>query len=281
MFAAMTHSSKKIDNAGVACRPKHAWVIGTLVLLLGIADEAAASQESVIRTAAQTATEPKFVERMHNGKPAVAGLCIDIHRAIERIEPTIRFTGDQNWMPAIRIEAEVASGELDAACGLSRTRERTARLIFVGPPLFVVRYYLHARADDQLAIISGWDDVRRLGEEGVILTTHGFGAVTRLQDIGGLHIDSGATDAVRNLRKLVAKRGRFYFHREPGLKESIRNAGLEGQVRILPKVMDIQPFYLTVSKTLSTDTVARLDRAVAALAASGELAMLFEKWFAP
>ena len=246
-------------------------------LLLFLSEEALPFDDIVIRTAAQSATEPKFIEQFGRDALTLVGLCVDIHRAMEHVVPGIHIAGDQKALPAIRVEAELVSGDLDAGCGFSKTKEREEKLVFIDPPLFVVRYYLVARADDEITV-SDWEDIRRLGKSGVILTTHGFGAVTRLQKIGGLHIDSGAANTVRNLQQLTAKRGRFYYHRAPGLTESIRSAGVEGKVRVLPIVMDTQPFYLVASKTLPADAIAKLGHAVAVLDATGELTRMFEKW---
>jgi polar amino acid transport system substrate-binding protein len=161
----------------------------------------AGRQPILLRTAAQAATERKFIRLVERpgGEIEVAGLCVDIHRAIERVEPGIRFVGDQRLLPAIRVEAELMYGALDAGCGFSRTLEREDRLVFVGPPLFLVQYHLAVRADDDVAV-RDWDDVRRLRKDEGILTTHGFGAVTRLRQVGGLHVDSGGVDAVNNMR---------------------------------------------------------------------------------
>jgi len=37
-----------------------------------------------------------------------------LERAIERVEPDIRFVGDQKWQPFARLLASLTAGELDA-----------------------------------------------------------------------------------------------------------------------------------------------------------------------
>ncbi len=227
-----------------------------------------------LRTAAQQSTAPKFVP-VEGG---AAGLCVDIHRAIERVDPGLRITGDQQWRPLPRMEAELRSGVLDIGCGLMRNRDRDADLVYVEPALFVVSYHLVARADDPV-MIESWDDVRGLGDKGIVLAIHGFGHVARLKELGGLAIDSGAIDAATNLRKLLAGRGRFYYHRSPGIASEIRKAGLDGKVRVLPAMMDLQRFYMMAGRHVPATVVARLNRALAQLEASGELKRLFSKWY--
>lgn len=231
-----------------------------------------------IRTAAQIGTEPKYIAQPQQRKSAIAGLCIDINRAIERIEPSLRFVGDQDWQPTTRLEAEMTSGSLDAACGLSRTKERERRFIYIEPPLFSVKYFLVARADDEVQI-NNWDDVRRLGDDGSILMVHGFGPVARLKELGGLLIDDGATDSKTNLMKLLAGRGRFYYHRSPGIQVEIRKAGVEGKVKILPVTMDRQAFHMVLGKRVAAEPVEKIRKAVLVLERSGELKRLLDKWF--
>lgn len=227
-----------------------------------------------LRTAAQQSTAPKFVP----ADGGAAGLCVDIHRAIEKADPGLRITGDQQWRPLPRLEAELRSGTLDIGCGLMRNREREADLAYADPALFAVSYHLVARGDDPVDVQS-WDDVRNLGDKGAILAIHGFGQVARLKELGGLTIDAGAADAATNLRKLLAGRGRFYYHRSPGIAAEIRKAGLEGKVRVLPAMMDSQRFYMVASRHVAGSTLARLNRALAQLDASGELKRLFGKWY--
>ncbi|KQV53745.1 hypothetical protein [Duganella sp. Root336D2] len=64
----------------------------------------------VIRVAAPVDSEPKFVLQ----GTAVAGSCIDIFRAIERLDPGLKFVGDRQWMPLKRIEALIAGRKLEA-----------------------------------------------------------------------------------------------------------------------------------------------------------------------
>lgn len=231
-----------------------------------------------LRTAAQLGSEPKFVQQGEGGAKNVAGLCVDINRAIERQDPTLGISGDQQSLPLARIEAQMRSGALDMACGLLRTREREAAFTYVEPALFSVTYFMIVRADDDVEI-SNWDDVRNLGENGTILLIRGQGTVSRLKELGGLRIDAGAGDAKSNLHKLLAGRGRFYYHRVPGIATEIRHAALEGKVRVLPTVMDTQRFHMVVGRHVVPETLDKLRAALAQLESSGELKRLFDRWY--
>jgi ABC-type amino acid transport substrate-binding protein len=230
-----------------------------------------------IRTAAQDASEPKFLTVERNGTKSVGGICIDIMRAMERVAPEIRFVGDQAWQPLKRIEASVANGDLDAACGLLHGAAREGKFQYLDPPLFPVNYYLVVRADDNVQV-QNWDDVRKLGRDGVILAMNGFGIINRLNELGGLKIDSGAYDARANLEKLMARRGRFFIHRAPGIYGLIRKAGMQGRVRVLPTPMHVENFHMVASKSLAPAAVEAMRKAITALDRSGELKQILEKW---
>ena len=259
-------------------RSSGAAVLSALLTLTAAA--APAQAVAPIRTAAQEATAPKFVQLKRGGKIEVGGICIDIMRAIERVEPDIRFVGDQMWLPFARLLASLAAGELDAACGLLRTDQRQAQFDYLDPALMRVDYRLVVRVDDPIQP-EQWDDVRKLGLQGRILVIHGYGIATVLERLGGLSIDAGARDASANLDKLVAGRGRFYIDRSPGIETSIARHGLQGKVKLLPTVMHSERLYMVLSKRLDPALREKIRRAIARLDADGELSVLARKWAAP
>lgn len=66
-------------------------------------------------------------------------------RAIERVDPSLKFVGDQVWQPLVRVEAGVASGDLDAACAFLYNKARGAKFVYIDLPLFPVNYRLVIR----------------------------------------------------------------------------------------------------------------------------------------
>jgi polar amino acid transport system substrate-binding protein len=229
--------------------------------------------QSLIRTAAQEASAPKFIPVIQDGKPAVGGVCVDIMRAIEAVEPGIKFVGDQNWLPLVRIMA----GPVDAICGVLHTKERALLYDYIDTPIISVNYLLAVRADDDIQV-SSWDDIRKLGKDGIILSMHNYAINERLKNLGGLQVDSSAVSSKSNLNKLLARRGRFYCHRSPGIAAEIRQAGLEGQIKLLPKVMLKDELYMILSKTLAVEDAKKIRAAIILLERQGTLAKLFEKY---
>ena len=242
-----------------------------LVVLCGMLSLPAVATE--IRTAAQENSEPKYL----NERGEVVGLCIDIMRAIERLDPGLRFSGDQTWLPLMRIEHGLRNGKLDMACGFIRNKVREADYQIVLPRLFPVQYRLVVRASDNPSVQS-WDDVRKLGADGVVLVNSGRGPARRLEEMGGLLIDSGGRTTANNLQKLASGRGRFFYYRTPGLTSELRRSGVKDKLRVLPVVLESQDFFMMLGKHVPKDRVERLSAAVQTLEDSGELARLLDKW---
>lgn len=228
----------------------------------------------VLRTAAQEGTEPKFIA---DGKDRVVGLCIDILRAVEQIEPTLQFVGDQRWKPLIRAYSEMETGQQDVQCAMQRTAERELKYHFLGPALYTIEYHFLARAHDPV-VINHWDDVRRLAPDNVVLINRGFAAGAILAEMGGLVVDANSTNPQANLQKLIAGRGRLFFHRGPGLQRLLERTGTTDKVRILPQVMYSAKLYFVTSKRLAGFINDRLERALFQLEKNGELERLMRKW---
>ncbi len=248
--------------------------MGWLLLFALFADQAQA--QITIHTAAQTDTFPKFVAPSNQPNAPVEGLCIDIDRAIERIDPTLHISGDQIWMPSNRVIVELNAGHLDMGCGLVKTPERK-NLRFIEPPLFTTDFVLIARANDPV-VIHNWADLRALGDQAVILVDHDYGLVNTLAAQGGLHYDDSTLGLNENLQKLRAGKGRFYIHRLLGLVDGIKRANMNGEVRILPVSLDRQSYYMIFAQHTPDEMVQRTQKAVATMVKSGEMFKLLQKW---
>jgi len=228
-----------------------------------------------LRTAAQRDTAPKYTT-LPDG--AVGGLCVDLLRAIERAEPELHFVGDQHWKPVIRVLSEMYAGLQDAACGLARTPDRQAHMIYLEPALFSVEHVLVSRIDDDIAVGS-WDDLRKLGRQATVLVDRGLYPAYLVETIGGIAYDAGSATALQNLQKLVAGRGRLYLHRLQGLDVLLRESGLAGRVRVLPTVLDSVPLYFTLGMQVDDTTVQQVRRALLTLQKTGELDRIYKRWY--
>jgi glutamate/aspartate transport system substrate-binding protein len=245
------------------------------VLLSALLSGGAGMAATEVRTAAQVGTEPKFQADERSG--TIVGICIDIMHAVERADPGLKFSGQQTWQPLARIYSGIDRATQDASCGLSHSPERDRKYLFVGPPLFTIRYHLIARADDPVSIAS-WDDVRKLEPDGVVLANRGFAGVTVLENAGVRQIDASAASPQLNVQKLLARRGRLFFYRNPGLQATLNRTGYGARVRILPMEMASSPLYFVVGRHLDAGVVERLRAALQTLEKSGELERIARNW---
>ncbi|WP_270827030.1 substrate-binding periplasmic protein [Aeromonas sp. Y318-1] len=241
--------------------------------LLAVAHRAVSATE-IYRTAAQPESAPKYTQ-MADGR--IGGFCVELFRLLERQEPALRIQGDQRFVPLKRLEKQVRFGQLDFICGVGDNPDRRNHFIYLQPPIFTVRYHLAVRSDD-LVEIRQWDDVKALGEEGIILINHGSGAIERLQALQGLIIDSGGISSAANYDKLLMKRGRFVYYRSPGFEADLLRHHLSGQIRILPTAMETIPFYILFYQRTSPARLALFANALQRLADSGELADLAKRY---
>jgi glutamate/aspartate transport system substrate-binding protein len=230
-----------------------------------------------LRTVAQLDSEPKFIVAAGTGKPAVEGLCVDIFRAIERIDPGIVFDGDQTWTPPARVDAYLEDGIIDVACGFILNSERQGKFIALQPSLLNFHYVLVARMDDHVSI-ADWKDVIKLGNDNTVLAVQGMGPSRQLKEIPGLPIDEGSRTILQNLYKLEARRGRFFYYRRPGLHALLKKYCFENKLRILPTMMNNFPLYMMAGKHLPPAVIAALESDLSSLRDNGTLDRLESKW---
>lgn len=226
----------------------------------------------LFKTAAEAGARHKFG---HPGAPA-AGFCIEYLRALLARDPGLRFEGLEQYLPVLRIERELAAGTLDVFFGLLKTAARQERFRFIEQPaLYLSRHRVAVRAKDrEVESVRDFDDIRALGDQGIVLATRGTAYTAYLLRQPGLRVDEGASDHLQNLRKLLRGRGRFFYQSEGMIRHLIQAERLQDEVRMLPAVFAAQPLLVAVSATLGAARVARLTAAMNALEADGTAARL-------
>lgn len=237
---------------------------------LALAAGRAAAVAPALRTAAQAGMTLKF----NLGGDGPPGFCVDYAHALQRVDAGLSFTGLEEALPLMRIEADLAAERLDLFFAIMKTRDRAARFRFVDAPvLYNVRHQVAVRADDRVDVRS-FDDIRALGAEGVILTGRGSGYQSFLAEQPGLVVDAGAADNAQNLRKLLGGRGRFFYHADATLRNLIETGGLQDRVHILPAVFRVDALLLAHAPGLAPDRLAPLVAAMRTLESNGMAARL-------
>lgn len=235
---------------------------------------AARAQVMQLRTFSQDA----FAAKYNRGNSDRPGICVEIIRAVERIDPDMRFSGLDMKASTARIELALDRGQIDVFFGLIKTPERARRFVLAGAPLYSTSQVLVVRKDDPVAV-SDWAAIRRLGRNGVILVNEGTGQARYLQEQGGLLIDDRGLTGHSNLQKLLLGRGRFYYVTDMYVSEELAAHHLADQVRILPLRFQREGLYIMFSKVVSPAVVGRVMDNVRKLERSGEMDRIRTRYF--
>lgn len=226
----------------------------------------ASAAPMVVRTYSQEGFEAKYAP----SNPQRPGICIEIMRAIEKIDPQIKFVGLDELATTARVEEGLIHGQIDVFFGHIKTPDRAEKYVMPGPFLYKISQVLVVRRNDPVQV-TAWDDVRKLGKDGVVLVVKGIGQVDYLNSLGGIIIDDNSRLISANLKKLIAGRGRFYYGSENTVKEAIKLFGLESQVKILPHRFQKEALYASFSRKAPPEIVNRITENLGKLERNGEL----------
>ncbi|WP_320174422.1 ABC transporter substrate-binding protein [Maridesulfovibrio sp.] len=221
---------------------------------------------------------PKYYNETVGNCTVVRGLCVEIMELIEKNSQNIKFVAPPELIKFSRIKNALKHGRIDVFLGMTRTPHRETEFIYVDPPLYSIDHVIAVRRDDPI-VIRNFEDIRRLGKKGKIMSNLGTSSALFLEKQGGLLVDSGAMTISQNLVKLARGRGRFVFFHNLGLVHTIREDGLEEKVRILPLSFHSYSHYLVFSKHADPEAVKAVGRVLKELARNGKLQAVTAKYF--
>ena len=160
---------------------------------------------------------------------------------------------------------------------MAKTEARLQKYIFLKTPLYEVNHIMAARRDDHITV-TGFDDIRNLAPNNIILTNYSTATERLLKSQKGLNIDSEATSITANLKKLLYGRGRFICFHDLGLLATIKHKGYADKIQIFPVIFKTYHHYIAFSPDTPSSVIQQIDRAVQQLKASGELAKIRAKY---
>lgn len=267
LFSALKLRTRRLGRLIVALRT------GMLFMLL-LGSELAFAEPAKLRTFSQEA----FFAKYNLENPQRPGICIEIIRAIEKQDPGLKITGLETKASTARIETALATGKIDVFFGLIKTPERAANFWVAEPPLFQTAQLLVARKDDTVNI-QDWNDVRKLGKNGVVLVNEGTGQALYLKKQGGLLIDDHGLTGLVNLKKLIMGRGRLFYVSDMYVAEEIAVNNLAAKVKILSPLFQKEGIYVMFSKRTSPEWVNRIVDNIKKLERSGEMKRIRARYF--
>lgn len=217
---------------------------------------------------------PKFW--FENGRHE--GVCTDIIRAIEKeSQGEIKFVYPDHYFPWKRLLAMLKHDELDIVFGMVKTEERKKSFRFVNYPIYSLKHIIAVRKDDDV-VVNNFEDIAKLGNDGIVLTTAGTAIPEYIRRHNKDIIVEAATDSIYLcLKKLMAKRGRFVYYHDLGLKTTIRKEGLGDFVRVLPHIFREYHQYAALSNRVAAHVAVRLENILRALDEKGILSDIYKK----
>jgi ABC-type amino acid transport substrate-binding protein len=241
-------------------------LIGLLALLTGHA------QELSLRTVQQASSIVKYDP---DGAPQKPGICLEVLRAVERVDPGLHFSGLDQQLPLRRVERLLAEGQVDAFFCLLRSPERERQWRYVPVPLYGVRHVIAQRVDD-LRPVDTLLDLATMSQTKPVLVSRGTVLARKLETAGVNLAEVGSEREA--LLMLTLGRTDAIYGQDINLLRHIRDARLGDKVRLGRTVFHDESQYLAVRTDLPAPIIERLTDALRRLERDGLLRQLAEKY---
>ncbi len=246
------------------------WVAASCCALLAPALQAA--PELVLRTAEQSGSVGKYGLQSDSGMP---GICTEILRAVERVDPGLRFAGTSLRAPLRRIETMLAQDQIDAFFCLLKSPEREQQWRYLPVPLYRIRHRVVQRIDDGNEMRSLADLAERSRAKPVLVMQ---GTLLK-QTLDRANVVTSAPPSEREaLQMLLLGRTDAVYGQDIGLLRALREAHMEDRLRLSPTVFAEEFQYAVVSRHLPAEAERRLTQALQALERDGTLRALADKY---
>ena len=248
--------------------PVRRW-LGLLAAFLCLA---APAQEVRLRTVQQAGATVKYDPE---GAPRKPGLCIEILRAVETLEPSLRFTGLDRLMPLKRVERLLAEGQVDAFFCLLKSPEREKQWRYAPVPLYVIRHVVVQRADDArqfdtLAQLAAASRAKRvLVMRGTAIARHLLQAGVAIAEVASEH---------EALQMLTMGRADLIYGQDINLRHHIAHGHLGDRMKVGSTVFQEEPQFLALRADLPAAVEEKLTQALRKLERDGLLRQLTEKY---
>ncbi len=236
------------------------------------ASAAHAAPQLLLRTAQQSGSIGKYALP---GESALPGLCTEIQRAVERVDPALHFAGTSIRAPLRRIETMLAQGQIDVFFCLLKSPEREQQWRYLPTPLYTVRHRIVQRIDDRKELRS-LADLAQSSRTKPVLVMQGTllqGFLTRAD------VATSAPPSEREaLRMLLLGRTDAVYGQDVNLLRNLREYGQEDRLRMSPTIFAEEAQYVAISRRLPVEAEQRLTQALQALERDGTLKALAEKY---
>lgn len=243
--------------------------LGLLSALLSLV---APAQELPLRTVQQANSTVKYDP---DGGPLKPGICLEILRAVEKIDPGLRFTGLDQAVPLKRVERLLAEGLVDAFFCLLKSPEREKQWRYAAVPLYTIRHVVVQRADDprsadSLAELAAWSRHKPvLVMRGTALARRLVAAKVTVAEVGSER---------EALQMLQMGRADAIYGQDINLQRHVTDSRLGDKFKFGRTAFQEESQFLALRADLPAAYEERLTQALRRLEKDGTLRQLAEKY---
>ncbi len=248
-------------------------ISGIIYLVLIIVLSLNLSAETVVLKSDIQDSQPKTIKQSDG---TLTGLSIELMKLIEQ-NSSYKFSLSKDFVPTSRIEKNISDNVCDLHFGFGKTDEREKNYSFSSEPLYELKFLMISNKDDNVTIKTV-DDVKKLGQDGVILTIYGTNTVEYLKKDLGLTVDDAAKEIHANFDKLLGKRGRFFVYNNLAVLYEMNIPKYKGKFKTQPLELKKFSHYIMYSKSTPKNVIAGIDDVIKKLKKSGEWQKITNKY---
>jgi ABC-type amino acid transport substrate-binding protein len=204
------------------------------------------------------------------------GLCAELRQAVERVDPGLRFSGQDHLLPLRRVERMLSQQEIDVFFCLIRSAERARQWDYLPVPLYRVRHRVVLRVEDGHEIL-GWPELRALSLGKPVLVAQGSVLAQTLAQAQVSYSEAPRSDA-EALRMLLLGRADAVYVQDMSVAPLLAMSEFAGRLRLAEPVFQEDEQWVAVSRGLSPAARQRLVRALQTLEREGRLRTLAERY---
>lgn len=241
-----------------------------LAMLLTALGLGLSAQTLTIRTVYEDSA-PKFIQ---GSDAKFSGLCVELLELIAK-EANLKIDVPTAFVPKKRSQSLLETGEIDLLMGVKKDLERE-KIYNFGEALYPVNYLILVAKGDTVDI-KDLSDFKSLAKAAPVLTVKGAASVAYLQGLG-LTVDDGGADVESNIKKLAARRAKFFVYQNISTVYALKAGGMAGDVVILPFNLDEYFQHIAYSKNVDPQIVKRISAAIKKLKDGKEWTAIVAKY---
>lgn len=245
------------------------WLLSALLSL------GAQAQDLHLRTVQQSGSLVKYDP---DGGPLKPGLCLEILRAVEKLDPGLHFSGLEQQVPLKRVERLLAEGLVDAFFCLLKSPEREKQWRYVPVPLYTIRHVVVQRADDPRHLDT-LADLAELSRRRPVLVMRGTALARRL-----LAADVAIAEVASEreaLQMLTLRRADAIYGQDINLQRHVAETKLGDKLKVGRTAFQEEAQFVALRADLPPAHEERLTQALRKLERDGTLRQLTEKYRGP